>query len=565
MLAAGTAAPNGRRMSNFRIRNTGVVVVWVAAATAISWVVWDQRSGATPNSLSYVRSETCAECHQAEAKSWRSSQHAHAMADATTKSVLGDFDNANFEYFGTRSRFFQKDGKFFVETDGPDGKLATFEIKYTFGLYPLQQYLIEFPDGRIQALSIAWDSRPRRQGGEHWFHLYPKEDVRHNDILRWTKLYQNWNHMCAECHSTEVHKNYDVGANRFATTWSEISVGCEACHGPGSRHVAWAKGEMSNGGQSNDPLMGFLARFDERRAVSWLQDPKTGTPQRSKSPALLRKEVETCGRCHARRGEFSENWLPGQWLSDTHEVSSLDRTTFSADGQMRDNEETYNYAAFKQSKMFAKGVTCSDCHDPHTAALRLSGSSVCLQCHATEKYATVAHSHHEVSSSVTCISCHMPVRSYMVVDRRHDHSFRLPRPDLSVKLGTANACNDCHKDKTAQWAATAVRGLVRAASAWAFSTTQERSMPRGPTSRMPQDCWPAAQPMPRPPAFVRASAFSGLNGQVAQVDVQLARKGLADPDPMVRVGALDMLRTRHHRSFGPSFRPFYRTKPRRSY
>lgn len=162
------------------------------------------------------------------------------MDHATNQSVRGDFNDAVLEYAGTRSRFFRRDRKFLVETDGPDGKPATFDIKYTFGLDPLQQYLIEFPDGRIQALSIAWDTRPKDQGGQRWFHLYPDAAITSNDPLHWTRLNQNWNFMCSECHSTGVHKNYDAANNRFATKFAEISVGCEACHGAGSRHIAWA-------------------------------------------------------------------------------------------------------------------------------------------------------------------------------------------------------------------------------------------------------------------------------------------------------------------------------------
>src|SRR5262249_49461813 len=138
-------------------------------------------------SLDFVGSETCAACHQKEASLWRTSHHRHAMDHATEESVLGDFSGARFTYYGVQSRFFRKDGKFLVDTDGPDGKLSVFEIKYTFGVYPLQQYLIEFPDGRLQALSIAWDCRPKDKGGQRWFHLYPNEDIRHDDILHWTK------------------------------------------------------------------------------------------------------------------------------------------------------------------------------------------------------------------------------------------------------------------------------------------------------------------------------------------------------------------------------------------
>ena len=335
-------------------------------------------------------SETCAGCHRAQAELWHSSQHKHAMDHATEKSVLGDFSDVTFDYYGVRSRFFRKDGKFQVETDGADGKLATFEIKYTFGIDPLQQYLIQFPDGRLQALSIAWDGRPKEVGGQRWFHLYLNEKISHDDVLHWTKLNQNWNFMCAECHSTGVRKNYDAASDRFATTFAEISVGCEACHGQGSRHVGWARDRKSwwPFGKTDDPAKGLIVRFDERSNVTWPLDPKTGNGRRSTAPATLRKEVETCGLCHARRGQFSENWLPGRWLSDTHTVSLIGRGLYHADGQMLD--EVYNYGSFKQSKMFAAGVTCSDCHEPHSAKLRASGDGVCLQCHAPDKYAAVA-------------------------------------------------------------------------------------------------------------------------------------------------------------------------------
>ncbi len=399
----------------------------------------------------FVGSETCTGCHRVEAELWRTSQHKLAMQHATDKSVLGDFADASFDYYGVRSRFFRQDGKFLIETDGPDGKLGIFEVKYTFGLDPLQQYLVAFPDGRLQALSLAWDTRQKEAGGQRWFHLYPNEAIRHDDVLHWTKLNQNWNFMCAECHSTGVKKNYDAAADRFATSFAEISVGCEACHGQGSRHVGWARDRQSwwPFGKSNDPTLGLLVRFDERDGVVWPPDPATGHPHRSIAPATLRKEVETCGLCHARRGQLSEAWVPGRWLSDTHTVSPLARGLYQADGQMLD--EVYNYGSFKQSRMFAAGVTCSDCHEPHGAKLWVAGDSLCLQCHAADKYSAITHSRHDgVNPALSCASCHMPVRTYMVVDQRHDHSFRVPRPDQSAKLGTPNACNDCHADKPAE-------------------------------------------------------------------------------------------------------------------
>ena len=455
------------------------------------------------------------------------------MDHATDQSVRGDFNNATFDYAGTRSRFFRSGPKFLVETDGPDGKLATFEIRYTFGIDPLQQYLIEFPDGRIQALSIAWDTRSKDQGGQRWFHLYPDAAITHRDPLHWTKLNQNWNFMCAECHSTDVHKNYDAAADRFATSFSEISVGCEACHGAGSRHVAWARRKPAGHGLDN----GLLARFDERSGITWAAEAGTMRPVRSSPPSMVRKEVETCGRCHARRGQLSEDWTPGRPLSETHRVSLLDRQHYHADGQMRDDEETYNYAPFKQSKMFAKGVTCSDCHDPHSAALKAPGDGVCAQCHSPAKYEAAAHRHHgDISAPLACASCHMPEHRYMVVDRRHDHSFRVPRPDVSVQLGTPNACNDCHQDKSAEWAARQVEGWFgsQRLGFQTYAPAFHAAWSEAANAEMLLAAIAAAGDVP---GIVRASALAELPAR----DVDLIRRGLIDPDPLVRLGALDGL------------------------
>ena len=465
------------------------------------------------------------------------------MQHATERTVLGDFRDAGFDYYGVHSRFYRENGKFLVETDGPDGRLAVFEVKFTFGVDPLQQYLIEFPDGRIQALSIAWDSRPKDEGGQRWFHLYPNEEIKHDDVLHWTRLNQNWNFMCAECHSTGVRRNYDARTDHFATKWAEISVGCEACHGQGSSHVAWARDQESwwPFGKHEDQNKGLLVHFDERHGVTWPIDAQSGTARRSAAPLALRKEVETCGLCHARRAAFHEDWLPGQWLSQTHVVEPLTRSTYYADGQMRDVEEAYNYAPFKQSKMFAAGVTCSDCHEPHSAKLRTPGEGVCLQCHAAEKYANVAHRHHAgIDRAPTCISCHMPERNYMVVDKRHDHSFRIPRPDLSAALATPNACNDCHRDKDTQWAAAAVeawfgadrKGFQTYGSAFRASRAEEVDAAALLASVVADR---------NLPAVARAGALTELAPRLSPANLGLARGSLADPDPMVRIGALDML------------------------
>ena len=311
-----------------------------------------------PIEAAFVGSTQCASCHEGSYKAWKGSHHALAMQHASEQAVLGDFSGAKLRYAGVESTFFRRDGKFFVRTDGPDGKLADFEVKYAFGVDPLQQYLVEFPGGRLQALSIAWDARPKASGGQRWFHLYPKEKIDFRDELHWTKRSQNWNFMCADCHSTNLRKGYDAATDQFKSTWSEISVGCEACHGPGSAHVEWAKAKGS------DPAKGLTVALDERRGITWKLDPATGNAVRS-AERRSERELEVCAQCHARRAQIAEGYRAGNRFLDHYRPALLSPGLYHADGQQRD--EVYVWGSFLQSKMYRQGVTCSDCHEPHSA------------------------------------------------------------------------------------------------------------------------------------------------------------------------------------------------------
>ena len=480
----------------------------------------------------YVGSAACAGCHEAEWQAWHGSHHDLAMAQASDTSVLGDFNNASFTYDGITSHFFRRDGKFFVNTDGPDGKLADFEILYTFGVTPLQQYLIALPNGRLQALGLAWDSRPKDKGGQRWFHLYPHQTPKAGDPLHWTGIDQTWNFMCAECHSTELRKNYDPATDTYATTWAEIDVACETCHGPGSAHVAWAKA----GSKGSDN--GLMVHFDERQGVHWTLDPATGTANRS-TPRTSAKELETCGICHARASKIAEPWRPGEQLLQTHIPSVLTPGLFEADGKMVD--EDYNYALFRQSKMFIAGVSCSDCHDPHSLKLRAEGDAVCGQCHDLTKFAATTHHHHkEDSTGARCVACHMPVRTYMVVDPRHDHGFRIPRPDESVRFGTTNTCNDCHTDKDAAWAAAAVErwyGPTRKGfQTWTEAFAADRAGKPDATALLARLAADDA------PSIARATALDALAAYPGHDAIEAAHKGLTDADPLVRLAALRAFR-----------------------
>ena len=501
--------------------------LWLCIAVLVALSLAGSVEAAEPDK--FVGMNACGECHAAQTALWRRSHHALAMQKATDATVLGDFADARFEHFGVKTSFSRSGDKFIVRTDGADGALHDYEVAYTFGVYPLQQYLIEFPDGRIQALSVAWDARPKVEGGQRWFHLYPNEAIPHDDLLHWTGPYQNWNFSCAECHSTDVHKNYDAANDRYHTTWSEIDVACKSCHGAGSRHVAWAKHENTNSDK------GLTVAFKEHAEAEWAIDPATGNARRNNLQPL-RTELETCGRCHSRRAELSEEWRPGKSLSNTHLVSLLDRRLYHADGQIED--EVYEYGSFRQSKMFSKGVTCSDCHDPHSLELRAAGDGVCLQCHAAAKYETAAHNFHDKATpAIACISCHMPTRTYMVVHSRHDHSFRIPRPDRTVSMGTPNACNDCHRDKSPDWAAAAVerwygpvrKGFQNFADALHAARSESLSAP---------DLLHSAVTDPQTPGIAVATAYAEMAPYLTPALAADLRRGLADTDPVIRIGAL---------------------------
>jgi tetratricopeptide (TPR) repeat protein len=430
------------------------VVLLVGVALAASWLGWRHWPSppapvapAVAAPARFIGSAACAGCHAAEHEAWRGSQHARAMQEASPQTVLGDFNDAALRHGGIAHRFFRRDGKFFVRTDGPEGRLADFEIRYTFGVEPLQQYLIELPGGRLQALGIAWDTARKR-----WFHLYPNERIDYRDELHWTGRQQNWNFMCADCHSIDVRKNYDAAADAFRTTWAEISVGCEACHGPGSAHLDWARE------RKGDPAKGLSVALDERRGVSWAIDAKTGSAARS-APRDSTREIEVCAQCHSRRAQVAEGYRAGKPFLDYYQPSLLTAPLYHADGQQRD--EVYTWGSFLQSRMHAKGVTCADCHEPHGGKLRTANpDAVCLTCHAADRFAASAHHLHAPDSKgASCVACHMPATTYMVVDPRRDHSFRVPRPDLTAALGTPNACNGCHADRTPKWAAEAIEAV----------------------------------------------------------------------------------------------------------
>ena len=388
------------------------------------YLLADYHSGAPADAManaSYVGRETCASCHQQQVDLFIGSHHDKAMDLATEETVLGDFNDSKIEHYGITSRLFRDGDRFMVNTEGPDGTMQDFEVKYTFGVEPLQQYMVELDKGRVQVLRISWDTV-----AEKWFYLSPpdvNDKLDPNDPLHWTGVTQNWNVSCAECHSTNLEKNFDIASASWNTTWSEIDVSCEACHGPASLHNELASAASPFWDKNHG--MG-LAKLKTDRNID---------------------QIQACAPCHSRRTVTNSTFKPGCNFDDYHSLQLLSEPIYHADGQIRD--EDYVHGSFTQSKMFHNGIKCSDCHDPHSLKLKHSGNNVCTSCHQhpAGKYDTEAHHHHKPGTAgAMCVNCHMPATTYMAVDHRRDHSFRVPRPDLSTSLGTPNSCTQCHFD-----------------------------------------------------------------------------------------------------------------------
>ncbi|WP_144062493.1 tetratricopeptide repeat protein [Simiduia agarivorans] len=395
----------------------------------------------------YVGSQACKSCHAQEYTEWQSSDHHGAMQPATAEWVLGDFGNHEFRFGGVVSRFFQRDGKYWVTTDNAAGELQTFQVLYTLGVRPLQQYVIDTGSGRYQMLTIAWDARPKTDGGQRWFHLQTEQDAAAGSPLHWTGTFYNWNTRCAACHTTNLKKHYATTSKTYNTQWDEVTVGCEACHGPAAQHVKWAAKP-----DAQVALKGFLQSLDDRG--DWAMPKDSHTLKRTDG-LRPQQQLTQCAHCHSRRQQITEA-AHGEHYLDHHQTQFLAQGLYHPDGQILD--EVFVFDSFLQSKMHGEGVVCSNCHNPHSGKLRSEGNGVCLQCHEASTFNVTAHHKHPVETSGgKCANCHMPETTYMVVDPRRDHSIRIPRPDLSDALNTPNACIQCHTEKSNAWAAEAAK------------------------------------------------------------------------------------------------------------
>ena len=503
-----------------------VLVLIGVGALAWWWLHGRVRAPASPPS--YTGSAACSDCHAVEYGRWTGSHHQRAMLLPSEENVLADFGNSSYTHMGVTTRFTRRGTNYLVSAQGPDGEQADYTVKYVIGVDPVQQYVVEFPGGKLQCLTVAWDVRARR-----WYSLYPGQRIALDDPLHWTGRYQNWNLMCGECHTTGYRKGYAAAADTYRTEWAEFDVGCEACHGPGGDHVAWAR---KRGKPGYRPGIGRLSRRSAA-AVKLVVDLPAAAPG---------AEVDRCAPCHSRRHWIGAEAAPGAPLLDALMPELIRAPLYHPDGQRLD--EVYEYGSFRQSRMYQRGVRCSDCHDPHSGRTKADGNGLCLSCHGerpnpafptlpAKAYDSRGHHFHPPGArSPQCVSCHMTSRNYMVVDERHDHFFRVPRPDESARCGTPNACNACHVDKSAAWAAAAVErwyGPKRAGdSRFVEAIAAGRAGESGADAKLRAVAADSART-----SMARATALDLLRSADAGT-VAILAEGMTDPDPIVRATAV---------------------------
>ncbi len=460
------------------------------------------------DSSDFVGDVVCGSCHVQEYADWKKSDHYHSMLSADDSSVTGDFNNAMFSADGITSKFFKKNGQFIISTEGSDGLNHDFVVKYTFGHFPLQQYLIEFPGGRMQVARQSWDTKKQK-----WFHQYPERKIAPNDWLHWTNRGQNWNASCASCHSTNLQENYFAAEDSFHTTWSVVNVSCESCHGAGKKHIDYISSADYKSGETAN---GSFILPDTNQLV----------------------QINSCAPCHSRRFTIDGKSPVTDELLNHFIPESPHKPAYHTDGQIL--EEDYEYASFLQSKMFQHNIKCSSCHNPHSGKLILSGNDLCLKCHS-QSYTTPQHTMHKINSEgALCVSCHAPGKYYMGNDFRRDHSFRVPRPDLTVKFATPNACNSCHSDKSAKWASEQIIKHFNEKRSYHFS---EDLIPAsmGLFSSI-KNIEKLSMPDTSVPAIIRATAMYYATFVPHPSSVNILLKGLKDENSQVRYEALCSLK-----------------------
>lgn len=479
----------------------------------------------------------CQACHVVETKLWQESDHAMSMALPTDSSVKGDFSGVIASHFSKTARFYRDSNGFRIDLT-EDGLKTSLQVAYTFGVYPLQQYLIEVEPGQYQVFPFAWDDRPLASGGQRWYASYD-ENILPNDRLHWLQPLQNWNGMCADCHSQGLERNFDTSRNKFDTSWNHINVACESCHGQFSE-------EHYTSDEIDRIQSSLLSKTAKMTPGSWHRDSNDRVA-RWQGRERKKELMDVCFNCHSLRSPVTDGFSSDSAFFDTFSPALIDNTMYYPDGQIK--EEVYVYGSFLQSKMYQAGVFCQDCHDSHSMSLKVQGNGLCLQCHSPKIYQNTEHTLHDLSSSAgQCVNCHMPETVYMGVDARRDHSFVIPRPHLSKKFSVPNACTQCHEDKSNLWAAEKILALQGEPSP--ISTDQIAFMTLLKVGQLDKEEHLRVINSTELSVIKRASALGLLANSIREIEPRYFSQWIDSADPLIRLAAANVgaLLAETHRS-----------------
>ncbi|HVU34702.1 MAG TPA: multiheme c-type cytochrome [Opitutaceae bacterium] len=502
------------------------LAAWLAAAAAASLpgpqADGPSKSGATAAKTverpavkaAALTSDQCKRCHESIYTAWAASQHAQANRPVEASVDRSAFDPARHVAIeAVQYEIGWRDGRPEVTEKQPGAAATSYRPDLVIGVKPLRQYVVATSGGRYQAAELAYDPLTGK-----WFDVFGSDRRQPGDWGYWRGRGMNWNSMCAACHMTDYHKNYDLTKDTYASTWLEQGIGCVQCHGDITAEHLTA----------------------------------TYPPAIPRAPdaAAAHRAMETCVPCHARNEMLTGEIHPGGAYADRYRVTlPVEQGVFYPDGQVQ--AEDYNWTSFLLSRMGGHGgVTCLDCHDPHSGrtVLPVDNNQLCLQCHATGRlHAPIInptqHSHHaDGSTGNACVSCHMPTTVYMQVDPRHDHGFLRPDPLLTKELGIPNACNRCHQDKTVDWA-------IKATDMWYGAAMASRQRERARLVDAARKQQPAlgtrladmlgGEDIPAWRATLLVLARPYLTDEPRLVDA--ARQALGDSDANVRSAAVQAL------------------------
>jgi Cytochrome c552/Cytochrome c554 and c-prime len=487
----------------------GLLVLAVAGVSRIA-------AGEEPGA-SFVGAAVCGQCHEEVHREWSGARHGKMLQPATSSSVEGDFRQPRIALRGSEYRLRVENGVYYIAESSLSGKLQEHRVDYTLGSRRIQHYLTKLPDGRIIVLPPSWDVTRKE-----WFHNMDIVNPEEYD----GRGVQVWNKNCYSCHVSREYKGFDAAHDSYSTRWQDFGTNCERCHGPGALHVARYR-ESAYSPAAPDAIV-VPTRLDAVRSTM------------------------VCAQCHSLRDIVSEGYTAGSNYFDFYlpileygEKVLNNDPSYWADGRTRRFSD--DTVGFWQSECFLKGrATCTNCHsDVHNpevdsnASLRPSSNGICTQCHSQIGRNVSQHTHHSPSSAgSSCVECHMPRTVYSIRAEIRDHSISVPVPENTERHKIPNACNACHRDRNAGWAAAKVKEWYpgSAAQKWvrrafAFSAA------RGGDGRSIETLL-AIVAEPAEGFIARANAVGHLSRFANDARVQpVLEKALNDPEPLVRAVA----------------------------